>query len=258
MIIDAVADLHGMFPLLKGGDLLIIAGDYTGRDHISQWATFFHWLKLQKYEKKILIAGNHDNLMEKGFPKSQKEADELSELQAFLEEMGEDMQSDFEYLCDSGTEYKGLKIWGSPWSVWFNGVHPKCKAFMITESKLQKKFENIPSDTDILITHTPPYLILDENDEGKPCGSMQLRHQLDTRVFPKLHFFGHIHEQHGKEAILKRPGNGIEKNTHCFNVSYVDENYRPTNQVRRFEFQEGIVWPRKWISKEEAKEMFPS
>jgi hypothetical protein len=32
MIIDCIADLHGHYPKLDGGDLLIICGDLTARD----------------------------------------------------------------------------------------------------------------------------------------------------------------------------------------------------------------------------------
>ncbi len=228
--ITCISDLHGYLPDLPTGDLLILAGDYTATDKILEWAKFFDWLKRQKYQKKILIAGNHDNFLVNAFPKNQNEADDLKEMVDVLDE-----NDDFEYLCDSGTEYKGFKIWGTPWTNWFHGVHPKCKAFMINESKLESKFTKIPSDIDILITHGPPYLILDNNVRRKPCGSLSLRYQLDTRVFPKMHFFGHIHEQQGKYYHLERTVHGIEKLTKCFNVSYVDEKYRPSQKIQTFQ-----------------------
>ena len=60
MIIDCISDLHGHFPDLRGGDLLLIAGDLTARDIEPEYFKFFDWLDEQKYRKKILIAGNHD------------------------------------------------------------------------------------------------------------------------------------------------------------------------------------------------------
>lgn len=85
MIIDCIADLHGFYPELEGGDLLIVAGDLTSRDEHGQYLRFFHWIANLNYKKKILIAGNHDGLQEK---------EKLLEIPA-----------DFEYLQDSGTEY---------------------------------------------------------------------------------------------------------------------------------------------------------
>jgi len=40
MIIDCISDLHGYYPELEGGDLLIIAGDLIGHfDRINQSVT---------------------------------------------------------------------------------------------------------------------------------------------------------------------------------------------------------------------------
>ncbi len=229
MDITCISDLHGFYPDLPGGDLLLLAGDYTAAGKLTQWGEFFNWLEKQNYEKKILIAGNHDNFLETAFPKSQKEADDIREIEDLL-----DIKVDFEYLCDSGTEYKGLKIWGSPWTNWFHGVNPKCKSFMVSESKLENKFKKIPSDTNILITHSPPYGILD----GIPvmydgthfhAGSESLNNiVLSVERLPNLkcHIFGHIHEMGGRQ---------FETNFSKFiNCSYVNEKYKPVNKPIRF------------------------
>jgi len=212
MIVDCISDLHGFQPELPGGDLLILAGDYTARDRLTEWSAFFHWLKKQKYDKKIVIAGNHDNLFETGFPKTQQEA------------------IDFEYLCDSGMEYNGLKIWGTPWTPLFDGVNPKCKAFMKSDMAINKKFSKIPEGLDILITHGPMYRILDGNRDGYACGSQSLRQHID-RAPPRFHVFGHIHEQGGNQLMYKHCG----PNTWCVNCSYVDENYKPVHIHVRIE-----------------------
>lgn len=206
MIIDCISDLHGNLPDLEGGDLLIVAGDLTATDRYVEHASFYRWLHEQRYRKKIFIAGNHDTLL--SAVESSKETANLS----------------FEYLRDSMTEFDGLKIWGSPASVWFRGVNPRCKAFMENESSLKKRFQRIPEDVDILITHGPPYQIMDANTMGFPCGSMELRRELDVRLHPKLHVFGHIHEAYGMRQI-----------GHCtyVNASYVDERYRAVNKPVR-------------------------
>lgn len=229
MKIDILSDLHGYFPELPGGDLLILCGDYTAADKTVQWAHFFEWLKKQDYRKKILIGGNHDNFMANGWPKSQKEAKELKEVQELLDEEEAEGINDFEYLCDSGTEFEGVTIWGTPWTKTFKGINPKCCAFTLeNDQELRQRFDKCPVKVDILVAHGPPYGILDANVEGEMCGSIPALELLD-RVKPLYMVFGHIHEQAGKKLLYKHIG----PNTWCMNVSYVDERYLPVSKARR-------------------------
>jgi len=226
MIIDCVSDMHGNYPKLEGGDLLIIAGDMTARDIQKEWNQFFEWLGRQQYRKKIYIGGNHDNML------FQLNADVMLYAQETVG-LREDMA---EYLYDSGTEFEGLKIWGSPWSSQFPGINPKCCAFTrpFMES-LKDRWDLVPDDVDILITHTPPYGILDriEVEYNASVGDRELLEILENRIKPKLHVFGHIHENGGQQLIYKRPGNGTENNTQCVNASIVNEWYRHVNPVVR-------------------------
>lgn len=217
MIIDCISDLHGEFPELSGGDLLIIAGDLTTNDTPKAWMNFYEWLDKQEYKKKIYISGNHDNFL----------VNCLTTAKAKLLNLNEEPE-DREYLCDEQTEFEDLKIWGSPWSPWFHGVNPHCKAFMGSENDLKKKYDLIPNDIDILITHGPPMHVLDKNNRDISCGSYQLREALE-RIRPMLHVFGHIHEQGDKQLIFKHAG----LNTICVNASIMDENYDPVNKPIR-------------------------
>lgn len=227
MKITAISDLHGYKPKLPGGDLLLLCGDYTAWDKISEWVEFFEWLKKQSYTKKILISGNHDRLLESGLPKTQEEADELKEVQSFLRELDEMEEPDFEYLCDSGTEFEGLKIWGSPWTNLFDGVNPSCTAFMVSETMLHEKFRWIPEGLDILITHSPPHNILDESYDNYRCGSISLTKRV-FKVNPRYHFFGHIHECGGQN---------YEYDTEFYNVSYCDRRYKPRPEILTLDIQ---------------------
>lgn len=197
----AISDLHGFFPeSLPGGDLLIVAGDLTGSDTEDEHREFQDWLWEQEYKKKIYIAGNHDTLLTKDYFK---------------------LELEFDYLCDSGIEYKGLKIYGSPWSLRFPGMNPKCMAFTVdTEVELLAKWAEIPADTDILVTHCPPWGILDKCDNGLRVGSPSLRNRVDM-IRPRYHIFGHLHESYG-----------IEKHgeTTFINCSHVNERYEPVNE----------------------------
>lgn len=219
MIVDCISDLHGHYPTLEGGDLLIVAGDLTARHSFQEMEGFEKdWLRFEKkkYKKTVLIAGNHDTL---------------------LEQISWDWK-DVEYLCDSVTEFEGLKIWGSPWTKRFKGMNPRAMAFTVdTEEELAKKWAKIPDDTDILITHGPPKGILDElTEEGHHAGSVALENAI-RRIRPLLHVFGHVHEcggcaTTGPLKTVNALDNTI-KETLCVNASHVNEYYEPMNKPIR-------------------------
>ena len=110
-------------------------------------------------------------------------------------------------------EYPGIKIYGSPWQPEF------CNwAFNLprTGLELQEKWENIPKDTDILITHGPPWGHLDVvRGRTDNLGCELLRQRVDE-IKPKIHVFGHIHSGYGYK---------FENETHFINASVLNESY---------------------------------
>jgi|SRR5882757_196569 len=220
MIIDCIADLHGHYPELEGGDLLIVAGDLTARDTLDEQGRFMGWLYNQDYRKKVFIAGNHDNILRNTNPFGLNDKLPIG-----------DAWTDINYLCDSGVEFEGLKIWGTPWTAYFKEMNPECMAFTLnygcdTDDWLAEKWALIPDDIDILITHGPPYGILDLTDEGRCVGSKSLQMELFRRLRPKLLVCGHIHEAYGIEP----PGGIVERAVNC---SHVNEDYKPVNKPIR-------------------------
>ena len=249
MMIDAISDLHGHYPKLEGGDILIVAGDLTARDLRDEYLHFCRYIRHSGYKKIIVIAGNHDNLMQK-------------EPEFFLS------NDQVSYLCDSGTQIfyddsdplkldenalrleditrpklKSLKIWGSPWTIKFKGMNPACMAFTCdTEEELAQKWALIPDDVDILVTHSPPYGIHDKTIQRKRVGSKSLYDRL-IAIKPRVHVFGHIHECGYKYSRIKYPLKvehlseeifRLERHeTHCINASHVNEHYKPVNKPVR-------------------------
>lgn len=227
MIIDCVSDLHGNYPALEGGDLLIVAGDLTATDGVDEYLNFYEWLDEQEYKKKVVVAGNHDSELAK--PEYEGRNDRFHPAL---------------YLCDSGTEFEWfetedtkwgarhldgcrhlkLKIWGSPWTKRFPGMNPKCMAFTVeTEEELAEKWAMIPEDVDILVTHCPP--ALRGLDAG--FGSASLNNTVSLRPTNlKLHVFGHIHEGYGERYC---------KPVRYINASHVNEYYEPVNKPIRIE-----------------------
>jgi Icc-related predicted phosphoesterase len=247
MIIDCISDLHGFYPKLEGGDLLIVAGDLTAKDDFPGWIDFVCWVQRQKYKKVVVVGGNHDGWLIKNPPSENTFGDSIS------------------YLCDSGTEFeydqecphpastdhvsidilcheKGkLKIWGSPWTLTFPGMNPERKAFTVdTEEELAEKFALIPDDVDILVTHGPPYGIMDEVEEETKWGRRKLNIgsaslcKALARIRPKLHIFGHIHEGRGYRVGLSNQWmENYCRNVLFLNCSHVDESYKPVNEPIR-------------------------
>jgi Icc-related predicted phosphoesterase len=247
MIIDCISDLHGHYPKLEGGDLLIVAGDLTARGTYKEYLEFFKWLQSQQYRKKVFIYGNHDNLAVSQFDWGDLETDYLC-----------DSGIEFEYLEDDPIEIsaatidviirtkKKFKIYGSPWIKSFPGMNATCKAFTLdTEEELAKRWALIPNDTEILITHSPPYGMLDRvedyaSGEIRYVGSKSLSDKLMELKKLKLHVFGHVHEGYGEcyQGYLGKTWDDPNPKPigHLsINASHVNEHYRPVNKPVRIE-----------------------
>lgn len=185
---------------IPDGDLLIHAGDISSRGLLEEMEMFNEWMDSLPHRHKVVIAGNHDFYLEK-FPKAAKR-----------------LITNAIYLNDSGIEIEGLRIWGSPVQPWFNDW-----AFNRKRGKqIRKHWDLIPTNTDMLITHGPPFGILDDTERGEKVGCKDLLSVIQNRVRPQLHVFGHIHEAYGQQQIDE---------TLFVNASMVDLMYRPVREA---------------------------
>ena len=178
MKIVCISDTHGRHNEVKlpDGDILIHAGDVSSRGSRTEIVDFLNWFKNQMHTYKIFIAGNHDWYFEK---ENQKEIQSI-------------IPDNIIYLNDSGCEIMGMKVWGSPIQPFFFSW-----AFNRERGKnIKKHWDLIPNDTDILITHGPPYKILDKTIRGEHVGCEEQMKKVDE-ANPLLHVFGHIHEAYG-------------------------------------------------------------
>jgi hypothetical protein len=129
------------------------------------------------------------------------------------------------YLRDSGIEYEGVKIWGSPWTPAFLHWY-----FMKNRgADIRKKWDLIPKDTEILITHGPAYGLCDQVPDEGYVGCDDLREIIDKMPNLRLHVFGHIHEGYGTNTYIKDVP-GADNKLLCVNASIMDANYNPTNK----------------------------
>jgi Icc-related predicted phosphoesterase len=178
-------------------DILIHAGDLTskgGRSSLENAARKMHELPARYV---VFVPGNHDRL----FYEDPKEA--LKLLPGVI------------VLLDETVELLGLRIYGTSWLRFKEGKFP----FEI--ESLSEMFAKIPTNTDILVTHSPPEGIMDLNGKGEHLGSDSLLREIKDRVKPKLHVFGHTHRGYGTMKVW---------GTQFVNASLVDEDHEPNNQ----------------------------
>jgi Icc-related predicted phosphoesterase len=212
---------HGLIPLtdLPGGDLLIHAGDIMNsgynKNDILDFCIWFH--SLEQYDKKIFIAGNHDRMFE-NHPEGVEELLNIYFDIDYLQDEAYDL-----YDLDTDTS---IKIYGSPWQPEFYAW-----AFNLPRNSLQltAKWEAIPDNTDILITHGPAFGTLD-TVAGRPWDNLgcNLLAERIAVIKPKIHVCGHIHSGYGYE---------FKDGTHFFNAAVLDEQYQYTQKPWNFEWQ---------------------
>ena len=196
----------GMGNILGSGDILIHSGDLTSVGKSHEIVNFLNWFGMTDFTHKVFIAGNHDF----GFELQTEIADEFKE-------------RNIHYLFDRGVELDGIKFYGSPWQPEFYNW-----AFNLPRNGhgLQEAWNKIPGNVDVLITHGPPFGILDATPSGQRVGC-ELLYQRVFEVQPKIHVFGHIHHSYGQRTM-----DGIE----FLNASICDERYEPTNKPIVVEF----------------------
>lgn len=207
---------------LPDGDLLIHAGDLTGVGHKGEVTDAVEWMIKQASRFTygiVFVAGNHDRSFD---PKFNIEDEERKTKPDWLSSILSDLESNSTsayYLENSSTVLNGLKIWGSPYSPWFHGDRWAFNAHRGPEIKAI--WDTIPSDTDILITHTPISYKLDYIPRTQEyVGCEDLRTKIKG-IGPILHVSGHIHESYGWDE---------DTNTTYVNASICDLNYDPRNK----------------------------
>jgi Icc-related predicted phosphoesterase len=181
-----ISDTHGLHHHLKDlpkADVVVHSGDFTLKGTQEEVMDFANWFLDLPYKYKIFIAGNHDDIL-------------------FGREFS-GMDKNSYYLCNSAVEIEGVRFYGLP---------------MFVQDELigtsAKNIEQIPSNTDILITHQPPKDILDYADDIH-YGSVKLLDKI-KKISPRFCLFGHIHAAYG----VKKIGNTI-----FANASLIDDSY---------------------------------
>ncbi|KAI9910467.1 hypothetical protein PsorP6_010655 [Peronosclerospora sorghi] len=224
MKVVCVSDTHGLHEdarAIPPGDVLVHAGDFTDTGERSEVLAFNAFLGRLPHRYKLVIAGNHESSFDRAFyPKfwyqyGHRQEYDPDEVRALL--------TNALYLEDQAVVIEGYVFYGTPWQPEF------CNwAFNLPRGEaLRRHWRRIPTDTDVLITHTPPMghgdLVGDHH-----VGCEDLLHEVEHRVRPKLHVFGHVHEGYGQSFS---PDHEIT----YLNASTCTHSYEPVNPPFVFE-----------------------
>lgn len=214
-----ISDTHQLHKELEmpAGDVLIHAGDFTNMGRSKEIKKFNGWLGKLDYQYKIIIAGNHDIMFEREPDRAKRFITNAIYLR------------DEDYIIPYGDT--NIKIHGSPWSTPFYSKHWVFNAERGEEIK--EHWDKIDTDVDILVTHGPPFGYGDRVERIRPAvnsgdinemnedfafsnngrvGCMDLAHRV-RQIKPRLHLFGHIHEDHGEW----RDEHTVYANLSCWN-----------------------------------------
>lgn len=211
-----ISDTHNKQPVLPPGDLLIHAGDLTENGSFAEVQAGLTWLSSQPHKYKILVAGNHDVLLDDKFlerypdrryGQTKTKADLNWGGIIYLEDSSVTLTFP---LCElrqgsnrgSGnvpageTGVRSLTVFGSPWTPQY-GI----SAFQYRPDNHSHWTERLgPLTPDILVSHGPPKLHLDSRDFHR-AGCPYLAEEV-TRIRPRLVVFGHIHASYGREDVV--------------------------------------------------------
>ena len=188
-----ISDTHGKHKLLTDlpkADIIVHSGDVGMAGTEEEIIDFLNWFLDLTYQYKVFVPGNHDDCL----------------IDADISGLDDNCF----VLDNKGIEIEGIRIYGVPAFIEYS-----------INGEEEKFINSIPKNTDILVTHQPPYGILDFSD-GIHYGSPLLLKRL-MEIKPRFHLFGHIHNDYG-----------IEKGTHTLysNASIVDDNYVLKNKAR--------------------------
>lgn len=175
---------HEQIKVPENVDIMIHTGDESNyRDWFrneQECIKFLKWYGSQKATHKIFVAGNHSSAIYEKYVKR-----------------GEIESYGITYLEDEGIYIDDLFIYGTPWTKnFFNW------SFMKSEAEMAEVWKAVPDYTDILVTHSPVYGILDKvTNQGflECCGCPHLLTaiEVDKMINPLLVVHSHIHDNAG-------------------------------------------------------------
>ncbi|KAF1955581.1 Metallo-dependent phosphatase [Byssothecium circinans] len=186
-----ISDTHNSTPSrIPDGDILLHAGDLTNKGTFAELQAQLDWINTLPHPHKVVIAGNHDTLLDDEFIANHPSRVEPSD----IDRRNQLNWGNITYL--NGTyatitvQNRSLTVFGSPCT-------PQCGTFAFQSLTIRDVWKNcIPDGTDVVLTHGPPKRHLDLGGKGCEWLLPEL-----WRLKLRAVVLGHIHQGGGKEAI---------------------------------------------------------
>ena len=159
-----LSDTHGLHHRIKDmpkADVIVHSGDISNNGTEEEVLDFLNWFIELPYPHKIFVNGNHDLCL--------WDAEDI-----------EDLPDNLHFLQDKSVAIAGVTFFGLAYN---------------------HQADMIPNNIDVVITHEPPIMILDQSS-GIHWGNAPLRNRI-LEAKPRYHLFGHAHNGYG---ILKQDG----------------------------------------------------
>ncbi|KND89869.1 putative rhamnogalacturonate lyase C [Tolypocladium ophioglossoides CBS 100239] len=190
---------------LPEADVAIHCGDLTARSSVAEFEATFSMLRALRAPLKLVIAGNHDRVLDS--PDWDSDTDDTETPQRVRGIIAQARQDGVRYLVEGSYAFalrNGalLRVYASPytpsygrWAFQYEGAHDFA----------------IPPGVDVAMTHGPPYGILDTAGLAQLMG-LPAEHAGCPSLFravhrarPRIHCFGHIHEAWGSYLATWKP-----------------------------------------------------
>jgi Icc-related predicted phosphoesterase len=233
LVLAATSDIHGCLEGIqevcssRGVEILVIAGDIEPADIFTSkpyWFEhkFFHLVSKLDCDV-VAIPGNHD------FYLSGKYA-------AIKRGECKHIPKNFHLLVDEEVTIRGIRFYGTPWVPYIDGRW----CFEGVDEDLSDRFSMMPTNVDVLITHSPPRLKYCEIDVScdnsmerrRHFGSLSLKNVIEARA-PRMVLCGHIHS--GDHRCISITSGIDNSPIYMWNVSRVNEQYNIAYKIKLLE-----------------------
>jgi Icc-related predicted phosphoesterase len=205
-----ISDTHSAWPYTFANpsppaDVLLHCGDLTQFGGLTAYRKAMEDIKTVSAELKFIIAGNHDLDIDEDWVRANaQEEDDIEDCKRCVEFLNAQREFGIHYLTEGLHSFilrdgRTFTVYTSPYTSEFN-------RYAFAYGKDDMRFLNIPAGVDILMTHGPPLFpsqpkyTLDVNKDAFHCGCEKLAAAVQWRR-PRLHAFGHIHEERGAVRI---------------------------------------------------------